>query len=103
METQEKRDITHLQLISWTDFGAPDQEEIGVMDFLIEKLQENIRDFPEGKIVVHCSAGIGRTGTLIAIYNIIEAIEELVSRESEENVPRVSVFGTVRRLREQRF
>ena len=26
------------------------------------------------KIIFHCSAGIGRTGTMIAIYNIIEAL-----------------------------
>lgn len=25
-------------------------------------------------IIVHCSAGIGRTGTLIAIFNMIESI-----------------------------
>lgn len=75
-------------------------------------------------IVVHCSAGSGRTGTLIALYNMIEAIkfslnptifEKLRNQEYYKIVPnmlketvenksplRVSIFGCVRKLREQR-
>ncbi len=51
------------------------------------------------------SAGIGRTGTIVAICNIILAVERLAEeeRKGSDQVPRVSVFGTVRRLREQRF
>jgi len=88
------------------------------------------------KIVFHCSAGIGRTGTIIAIYNIIESLKILINhqpnkqqfldkllneakqkstlaQEASESVnlenvgrqcgPRISIFGVVRRLREQRY
>ena len=41
-----------------------------------KKLNSSFESAPS-PIVVHCSAGIGRTGTLIAIFAIIEAIEYL--------------------------
>jgi len=31
----------------------------------------------KSKIVLHCSAGIGRTGTILAIYNIVQSLKIL--------------------------
>jgi protein tyrosine phosphatase len=50
---------------------------------------------------VHCSAGIGRTGTTIALANIILQIAAQANQGVKD--PQFSVFSTVRRLREQRF
>lgn len=66
---------------------------------------------PEIPIVVHCSAGIGRTGTLLSIYNIQQLLRDPSSSLDDctkdscqcNCLVRVSVFGTVRRLREQRW
>lgn len=52
-------------------------------------------------IVVHCSAGIGRTGTYIAFMLLIESINFQLDVMKE--APKISIFGTVRRLREQRY
>jgi protein tyrosine phosphatase len=49
---------------------------------------------------VHCSAGIGRTGTYIALLLLIESIEY---QRQLGAIAQVSIFGTVRRLREQRW
>jgi len=58
--------------------------------------------------VFHCSAGIGRTGTIIAIFNIIESLRILLENEKQNSdgdssLPRISIFSVVRRLREQRY
>jgi len=37
----------------------------------------NNPDPEKSKIVLHCSAGIGRTGTILAIYNIVQSLKIL--------------------------
>ena len=51
-------------------------------------------------IVVHCSAGIGRTGTLITLFNLMSEVDNFVASKQEI---KISVFNTIRKLREQRF
>ncbi|XP_062827862.1 tyrosine-protein phosphatase non-receptor type 6 isoform X3 [Anolis carolinensis] len=67
------RDIWHYQYLSWPDHGVP-SEPGGVLGFLdqINQKQESIP--AAGSIVVHCSAGIGRTGTIIVIDMIVDMI-----------------------------
>uniref|UniRef100_A0A803WGV3 protein-tyrosine-phosphatase n=1 Tax=Ficedula albicollis TaxID=59894 RepID=A0A803WGV3_FICAL len=67
------REIWHYQYLSWPDHGVP-SEPGGVLSFLdqINQKQESIPN--AGPILVHCSAGIGRTGTIIVIDMIVETI-----------------------------
>ncbi|XP_071289233.1 tyrosine-protein phosphatase non-receptor type 6 isoform X2 [Agelaius tricolor] len=67
------RDIWQYQYLSWPDHGVP-SEPGGVLSFLdqINQKQESIPN--AGPILVHCSAGIGRTGTIIVIDMIVETI-----------------------------
>jgi len=53
------------------------------------------------KAIIHCSAGIGRTGTTIALAELLIGISSQLNQHALD--PKVSVFSVVRRLREQRF
>ena len=52
------------------------------------------------RLLVHCRAGIGRTGTTIAILNSVIALRAQVAAGE---TPYLSVFSIVRRLREHRI
>lgn len=53
-------------------------------------------------MVVHCSAGIGRTGTFIALLSLILEIDDIKTRNGTAST-NISVFKTVRQLKEQRW
>ena len=60
-----------IQWTGWPDHGVPVDSEHEIIKALLDKLLDFYLKKQAGKkIVVHCSAGVGRTGTLIALFNL---------------------------------
>lgn len=103
--THEIKIVTHLHGKNWPDQGAPSmKKDYKAIDYIMKTIKNKRLLNPFCKVAVHCSAGKGRTGLLIGIYNMIIALEDLIELDALNNTnhARVSVFGTTRRLREQR-
>ncbi|CAL8290819.1 unnamed protein product [Merluccius merluccius] len=68
----EERAVTHLQYVAWPDHGVPDDPS----DFL--QFVNCVRDRRRGEetLMVHCSAGIGRTGVLITMETALALLEQ---------------------------
>nr|XP_022912778.1 tyrosine-protein phosphatase 10D-like isoform X1 [Onthophagus taurus] len=82
--------ITHLQYIQWPDFGCPNDAD-SMLDFC-NILRQCVEQY-KSKTIIHCSAGVGRTGTLIALDILLQTIE---------NAGDIDIFKTVLNLRKQR-
>ncbi|XP_008940481.1 PREDICTED: receptor-type tyrosine-protein phosphatase alpha-like, partial [Merops nubicus] len=69
-----QRLVTQFHFTSWPDFGVP-FTPIGMLKFL--KKVKTCNPQYAGAIVVHCSAGVGRTGT----FMVIDAMLDMVSSQ----------------------
>jgi len=94
----QTREVIHLHYQEWPDFGAPDStEKIRELIRLLEKNQSSGKSKGlVGPPIIHCSAGIGRTGAFITILFCLEKLRKGGSLRD------LDVFGTVKHLREQR-
>uniref|UniRef100_A0A3Q2PB63 protein-tyrosine-phosphatase n=1 Tax=Fundulus heteroclitus TaxID=8078 RepID=A0A3Q2PB63_FUNHE len=92
VKTTEVRSIRHFHFTAWPDHGVPETTEllISFRHLVREHMNQYSRNSPT---IVHCSAGVGRTGTFIAIDRLIFQIER-------ENI--VDVYGIVHDLRMHR-
>ncbi|KAH7728999.1 protein-tyrosine phosphatase [Aphelenchoides avenae] len=83
--------VTHILYMGWPDHFVPDSA-IGC-----RQLHEHAKKFGDKKpIVVHCSAGVGRTGTFVAMEMLLHKL--LVEKDSS-----VTAVETVTKLRDQRM
>ncbi|XP_033739258.1 receptor-type tyrosine-protein phosphatase epsilon-like [Pecten maximus] len=67
-KTKTVRQIHQFHYTTWPDHGTPDPNELVVFHRRVMNYQTVLT----GKMVVHCSAGIGRTGTFIALDALLE-------------------------------
>uniref|UniRef100_A0A8C7ZJ86 Receptor-type tyrosine-protein phosphatase delta n=2 Tax=Oryzias sinensis TaxID=183150 RepID=A0A8C7ZJ86_9TELE len=88
--SNEKREVRHFQFTAWPDHGVP-EHPTPFLAFLRRVKACNPPD--AGPMVVHCSAGVGRTGCFI----VIDAMTERIKHEKT-----IDVYGHVTLMRSQR-
>lgn len=102
-QSGERREVYHYLYVSWPDFGVP-KSASAMLDFrehvlrrreaAVQSLGSSWTGPPGGPpVVVHCSAGIGRTGTFCTLDICLSRLEDIGT---------IDVCQTVRRMRTQR-
>jgi len=64
--TNESRDVLHFHYTTWPDFGVPSCPDT-FLEFLAAVRESGSLDSEDSPAVVHCSAGIGRSGSFILV------------------------------------
>ncbi|XP_022686245.1 tyrosine-protein phosphatase non-receptor type 1-like isoform X2 [Varroa jacobsoni] len=89
------RDVLHFHYVNWPDFGVP-RSPNDFLDFLEDVRYSGCLDANVGPAVVHCSAGIGRSGTFCVVDSILKMIEE---GRAESDIKLQDVLIDMRRFR----
>ncbi|CAN0196397.1 unnamed protein product [Lampetra fluviatilis] len=91
-KTDEMRPLYHFHFTAWPDHGVPDTTDSLTNFVRIFRTHVNTTN-KGGPIVVHCSAGVGRTGTFISLDHLLQDIDKK---------PEIDIYGIVHNMRMSR-
>lgn len=94
----EEKPICHFLYPSWPDFGTLEEKDVAsIISLMTLSREKSAKNNPR---VIHCSAGVGRTGTFVALEFLIGELQSGAweNWDSEHD----AIYDTVNLLREQR-
>ncbi|KAL8942454.1 MAG: hypothetical protein Q9216_001654 [Gyalolechia sp. 2 TL-2023] len=97
---EESKVVWHFLFSGWPDFEVPqNQDRVALFELLKLSSAKNTKS--SNPRIVHCSAGVGRSGSFIALEYLLAQIKSgALAEASEDEDP---IYDTVNRLREQRM
>ncbi|XP_042317861.1 tyrosine-protein phosphatase non-receptor type 2 isoform X6 [Sceloporus undulatus] len=95
IKTGESRMIFHFHYTTWPDFGVP-ESPASFLNFLFKVRESGSLNPEQGPAVIHCSAGIGRSGTFSLVDTCLVLMEK---REDPFSVDIKQVLLNMRKYR----
>ena len=102
LEKKDERIVYQFHFTGWPDHGVPDISNGKVFEIFCE-INKKVDELNKGKdpIIVHCSAGVGRTGTFVSMYLLEKEIMKQINDKCD--FIRFNIFNLVRKIKEMRM
>lgn len=96
----EAKNVWHFLFSGWPDFAVPEHDDLAALLKLL-KLSGEKNGSPSNPRTIHCSAGVGRSGTFIALEYLLAQVESGAVAEAKDGED--IIYDVVNRMREQRM